>query len=138
LDQNILRALDTMLRTHNPFPKTFQFAHEVLQTARVESVPFQVFMKIVTEEGTDQRLYNHPTVNEIAALLSDDNATPATRDVIVRLRPTAPMHAVYSAFRLRVRSIIFCIMCFFSPVENAVGSMECDPLNQGLQQSVVV
>src|SRR5271169_6560847 len=85
LDQNILRALETMLRTHNPFPKTFQFAYEVLQTARVESVPLQVFMKIVTEEGMDQRVYNRPTVNEIAALLSDDNATPATRDVIVRL-----------------------------------------------------
>jgi hypothetical protein len=42
LDQNILRALETMLRTHNPFPKTFHFAYEVLQTARVESVPLHL------------------------------------------------------------------------------------------------
>jgi hypothetical protein len=89
LSQNILRALESMLRTHNPFPKTFQFVYEVLQTGRVESLPLQVFMKIVTDEGMDQRVYNRPTVNEISALLSDDNATLATRDVIVRLRPTA-------------------------------------------------
>src|SRR5271169_6517441 len=43
LDQNILRALEPMLRAHNPFRKTFQFAYEVLQTARVESVRLQVF-----------------------------------------------------------------------------------------------
>jgi len=88
LDPNILGALETMLRTYNPFPKTFQFAYEILQTARIESVPLHIFMKIITEQGMDQRVYNQPTVNEIAALLSDDNATPATRDVIVRLRPT--------------------------------------------------
>jgi Helitron helicase-like domain at N-terminus len=89
LDQNIRRALETMLRRHNPFPKIFQFAYEVLQTARVERVPLQIFMKIVTEEGMDQRVYNQPIVNEVAALLSGDNATPATRDVIIRLRPSA-------------------------------------------------
>ena len=83
LDRSILATLETMLRAHNPFPKTFQFAYEVLQTAGVESAPLPVFMKIVTEEGMDQRVYNHPTVDEIAALLSDNNATPATRDVIV-------------------------------------------------------
>ena len=89
LDRNVIRALETMLRMHNPFPKIFQFAYEVLQTTRIEGAPLRVFMKIVTEEGRDQRVYNQPTVDEIAALLSDDNATPATRDVIVRLRPSA-------------------------------------------------
>jgi len=53
LDRNVLRVLETMLRTHNPFLKTFQFVYEVLQTARVESVPLQVFMKIVTYEVMD-------------------------------------------------------------------------------------
>jgi hypothetical protein len=77
-----------MLRTHNPLHKTFQFAYEVLKTARVESVLLQVFMKIVTEKRVNQRVYNHPIVTELAALLSDDSATPATIDVIVRLRPT--------------------------------------------------
>jgi hypothetical protein len=75
-----------MLRMHNPFPKIFQFAYEILG---IESAPLRVFMKIVTEKGMDQRVYNQPTVHEIAALLSDDSATPATRDVIVRLRPSA-------------------------------------------------
>ena len=89
LDRNILSILEIILRTHNPFPKIFQFAYKVLQTGTVESMPLQIIMKIVTEEGRDQRVYNQLTVNEVAALLSDDNATPATRDVIVRLRPTA-------------------------------------------------
>src|SRR5579859_1808550 len=80
LDQNILRELETMLQTHNPFPKTFQFTYEVLQTARVESMPLQVFMKIVMEEGMDQRVYNQSAVHEVAASLSDDNATSAMRD----------------------------------------------------------
>ena len=89
LDRNIFRTLETMLRKHNPFPKIFQFAYEILQTTRIESAPLRVFMKIVTEEGMDQRVYNQPTVDEIAALFSDDNATPAVRDVIVRLHPSA-------------------------------------------------
>lgn len=37
----------------------------------------------------DQRVYNQPIVDEVPAFLSDNNATPATRDVIVRLRLTA-------------------------------------------------
>ena len=88
LDRNVFRALETMLRTHNLFPKIFQFAYEILQTTRIESASFRVFMKIVTKEGMDQRVYNQPIVDEIAALLSDDNVTPATRDVIVRLHPS--------------------------------------------------
>jgi len=64
-----------MLWTYNPFPKIFQFTYELLQTNRVESVPLQIFMKIIIEEGMDQRVYNQPTVNEVAALLSDNNAT---------------------------------------------------------------
>ena len=85
LDRNVLRALETMLQTYNPFLNTFQFTYKVLQTTRVESVPLQIIMKIVTDERIDQRVYNQPTVNEVAALLSDKNATPSTRDVIVRL-----------------------------------------------------
>jgi hypothetical protein len=76
LDRNILSAL----RTHNPFPKIFQFAYEVLQTGTIESVPLQVIMKIVAEEGRDQRVYNQPTVNEIAALLSDEKIALLRRE----------------------------------------------------------
>lgn len=63
---------------HNPFPKIFQFAYEVLQTVTVESVPLQVFMKIVIEEGANKRVYNQPTVNEVAVLPSDNNAVDWT------------------------------------------------------------
>ena len=84
----IFSALETMLQTHNPFPEIFQFGYEVLQRAGVESMPLSVFMKVVTEERMDQRVYNQPAVDEVAALVSDDNTTPATRDVFVRLRPT--------------------------------------------------
>ena len=80
LDRNILSALKIMLRTHNPFPKIFQFAYEVLQTGTIESVPLQVIMKIVAEEGRDQRVYNQPTVNEIAALLSDEKIALLRRE----------------------------------------------------------
>jgi hypothetical protein len=46
-------------------------------------------MKIVMGEGIDQRVYKQPTVDEIVTLFSDNNVTPAMRDVIVRLRPSA-------------------------------------------------
>ena len=60
-------------------------------------------MKIVME-GTDQRVYNQPTADEIAALLSDDNVAPATRDVIAqvnvddqscRWKAIFPLHAAH-------------------------------------------
>ena len=95
-------------------------------------------MKIITEEGMDQRVYKRPTANEVAALLSDDSATPATRDVIVRLRPTAAN--TYALQRIPSTSSLYHLLHYvlLFPVENAVGRVECGPFNQGLQRSVVV
>jgi hypothetical protein len=55
-----MKTLDAMLREHNPFLEIFQFAHEVLQTWALESVPFQILMKIINDDGADQRRYNQP------------------------------------------------------------------------------
>ena len=44
LDRNVFRALEIMLRTHNPFPRIFRFAYEILQMTRIESAPLLILI----------------------------------------------------------------------------------------------
>lgn len=79
-----MRALDVMLREYNPFPEIFRFANEILQTSILEGVSLQASVKIINDDGTDQRRYNRPMAHEVVLLLTDDNLIAATRDYIVR------------------------------------------------------
>jgi hypothetical protein len=88
LNEEITRALDVILRQHSPFPETFQFTHEILQTSALEDVHLQILMKTVNDDGTDHKRYNRPTAREVVLLLVDNGLSAAIKDIVARLRTT--------------------------------------------------
>ncbi|MCI09419.1 helicase-like protein, partial [Trifolium medium] len=68
IDANIVRKLKTMLDTHNVHAKAFRMARDTLKKN-----PFQdLKLKLISERTTDGRIYNKPTVSEVAALIVGD------------------------------------------------------------------
>ncbi|PNY10906.1 helicase-like protein [Trifolium pratense] len=82
IDANIVLKLKNMLDTHNVHAKSFRMARDTLKKN-----PFQdLKLKLISERTTDGRIYNKPTVSEVAALIVGDIDSAAKRDIIMHKR----------------------------------------------------
>jgi hypothetical protein len=57
-----------MLDEHNVHAKTFRMARDILKANPVQNLK----LKLIAERRSDGRIYNQPTVSEVAALIVGD------------------------------------------------------------------
>ncbi|PNX71990.1 helicase-like protein [Trifolium pratense] len=82
LDANIVHKLKVMLDEHNVHARSFRMAKQTLQNNFFQDLKF----KLISERTTDGRIYNKPTVSEVAALIVGDIDSAAERDIIMHKR----------------------------------------------------
>jgi hypothetical protein len=71
-----------MLDEHNTHAKVFRMARSRLLEGNVGDVK----LKLIAERKTDGRVYNKPTVSEVAALIVGDIDSAEKRDIIIEAR----------------------------------------------------
>jgi PIF1-like helicase/Helitron helicase-like domain at N-terminus/Helicase len=91
LDPATLTTLDFLLRRDNPFYKLYHRARDILeQQPGLASLRLTPQLRLISNDGSDPRRYNLPTVNhELAALISDipsEYGRPGNRDILLYLR----------------------------------------------------
>jgi hypothetical protein len=71
-----------MLDENNVHAKGFRMARDVLKDDNVNDLK----LKLISERSTDGRIYNQPTVSEVAALIVGDVDSYEKRDIILHIR----------------------------------------------------
>jgi len=89
-----------MLDTNNVHAKAFRMARDVFKEGPVQDVR----LKLISERKTDGRVYNKPTVSEVATLISGDIDSAERRDIIMQsqsgnLQIIDEFHASYLGFQ---------------------------------------
>ncbi|KAI5420168.1 hypothetical protein KIW84_044089 [Lathyrus oleraceus] len=80
VDVNIVRKLSEMLYEHNVHAQSFRMARDRLCEEGVSDLK----LRLISERRNDGRIYNQPTVSEVAALIVGDVDTAEKRDIIVQ------------------------------------------------------
>ncbi|KAI5401906.1 hypothetical protein KIW84_066391 [Lathyrus oleraceus] len=80
VDVNIVRKLSEMLYEHNVHAQSFRMARGRLCEEGVSDLK----LRLISERRNDGRIYNQPTVSEVAALIVGDVDTAEKRDIIVQ------------------------------------------------------
>jgi len=82
-DRRIIRILQRLMYRYNPYARRFKTTGERI---RADDAPV-LGLKIVCQRAGDERRYNRPTADEIAAILPGDATdAPGNRDIIIQLR----------------------------------------------------
>ena len=68
-----------MLYEHNVHAQSFQMARDILSQRDV----LDLKLRLISDRKTDGRIYNQPTVFEVAALIVGDVDTAEKRDIIM-------------------------------------------------------
>ncbi|GAU50219.1 hypothetical protein TSUD_408980 [Trifolium subterraneum] len=100
IDEEIVNKLKSMLDEHNVHAKAFRMARDLLQNNQVQDLKLQ----LIADRKTDGRIYNKPTVSEVAAFIVGDVHTGSQRDIIMHkksghLQRINEFHASYLAFQ---------------------------------------
>ncbi|PNX97388.1 helicase-like protein [Trifolium pratense] len=100
LDENIVRKLKVMLDEHNVHARSFRMTKQTLQNNYFQDLKF----KLISERTTDGRIYNKPTVSEVAARIVGDIDSAAERDIIMhkrsgQLKRINEFHPAYLAYQ---------------------------------------
>ncbi|XP_058767402.1 uncharacterized protein LOC131641097 [Vicia villosa] len=99
-DPEVVSRLASMLYTFNPHAKSFQMAKQWLNNGETPNLK----LRLISNRSTDGRVYNQPTVSEVAALVVGDIDTAEMRDIIMqtkggRLQRINELHAAYMAYQ---------------------------------------
>jgi len=82
IDVEIVKKLTTMLDEFNVHAKSFRVARD-----RYREQPFHdLKLRLIAERTKDGRIYNMPTVSEVAALIVGDVDSASPRDIIMENR----------------------------------------------------
>ncbi|MCH79515.1 helicase-like protein, partial [Trifolium medium] len=82
INKEIVTNLVKMLDDHNVLAKGFRMARDILKDGQVHNLK----LKLISERTTDGRIYNQPTVSEVAALIVGDVDSGEKRDIILHER----------------------------------------------------
>jgi hypothetical protein len=82
IDKDIVVQLCNMLDEHNVHTKGFRMARDLLKDGNVHDFK----LKLISERRSDGRIYNQPTVSEVAALIVWDVDYAEARDIILHQR----------------------------------------------------
>jgi hypothetical protein len=96
----IVANLGSMLDEHNVLAKGFRMARDRLKEGNVKDLK----LRLIHDRKTDGRIYNIPTVSEVAALIVGDVDEGETRDIIVqersgKLERISEFHPSYLAYQ---------------------------------------
>lgn len=97
LDRLIIEKLKEMVDTYNPIAKVFRMARDRLAGQEVKNLK----LRLIRKRNKDSRIYNLPTVDEIAALVVGDiDIDNGDRDIIVetqsgQLQRIHELHPLY-------------------------------------------
>ncbi|GAU36985.1 hypothetical protein TSUD_150210 [Trifolium subterraneum] len=80
IDAHVVAQLGAMLDEHNVLAKGFRMARDRLREGNVKDLK----LRLINDRKTDGRIYNLPTVSEVAALIVGDVDEGETRDIIVQ------------------------------------------------------
>ncbi|XP_045792116.1 uncharacterized protein LOC123886886 [Trifolium pratense] len=100
IDPDIVRSLSRMLDEHNVHAKAFRMARDKLQAGNVKELK----LRLIHDRKTDGRIYNTPTVSEVAALIVGDVDAGDSRDIIIqekggKLTRINEFHASYLGYQ---------------------------------------
>ncbi|XP_058775274.1 uncharacterized protein LOC131649531 [Vicia villosa] len=100
IDENVINQLSNMLYEFNPHAKSFQMAKQWLNNGETQNLK----LRLISSRSTDGRVYNQPTVSEVAALVVGDIDTAEMRDIIMQTRGGGlqrinELHAAYMAYQ---------------------------------------
>ncbi|XP_058784726.1 uncharacterized protein LOC131659570 [Vicia villosa] len=100
IDVNIVKKLSSMLYQHNVHAQSFKMARDILSEDNVSDLK----LRLISERRTDGRIYNQPTVSEVAALIVGDVNTAEKRDIIMhkqsgQLQRIDEYHTSYLGFQ---------------------------------------
>jgi hypothetical protein len=89
LCRSMMDSLQLMLLDHYQYSKVFKHAYEILQN-NPDVSDANIRLRIMPSQ--DQRRYNLPASNEVAAILPGDGTAPERRDIVLRPRSQANEH----------------------------------------------
>ncbi|XP_058749840.1 uncharacterized protein LOC131622824 [Vicia villosa] len=100
IDEMVVQQLSNMLYECNPHAKNFQMARKWLDNGENQNLK----LRLISDRSTYGRVYNKPTVSEVAALVVGDIDTAEMRDIIMQtkggqLQRINDLHASYMAFQ---------------------------------------
>ncbi|XP_058726554.1 uncharacterized protein LOC131597913 [Vicia villosa] len=100
VNRDVVGKLKDMLDNCNPHAKAFQMARDLLR-----GNPFlDLKIRLICDRPQDGRVYNTPTVSEVAALIVGDIDPDTTRDIIIHarnghLQQITKFHPAYLAYQ---------------------------------------
>ncbi|XP_058773426.1 uncharacterized protein LOC131647553 [Vicia villosa] len=82
IDKNIVHKLKIMLDEFNIHAKFFRMARDILD----DNAFLDLKLRVICDRPEDGRVYNRPTVSEVAALVMGDIDSACNRDIIIQAR----------------------------------------------------
>jgi hypothetical protein len=100
INKDIVAKLKQMLDEHNVHAKGFRMARDLLKDGELHDLK----LKLIAERKSDGRIYDQPTVSEVAALIVGDVDTGEKRDIILhksggRLQRIDEFHPAYLSYQ---------------------------------------
>lgn len=100
VDAEIVQKLSKMIYEHNIHAQSFRMARESLSQGNVPNLK----LRLISERSTDGRIYNQPTVSEVAALIVGDVDYAEKRDIIMQtqsgeLQRISEFHTSYLGYQ---------------------------------------
>ncbi|XP_058755824.1 uncharacterized protein LOC131629044 [Vicia villosa] len=82
IERPVVKKLKMMLDQHNVHAKAFRMARDVLRTNSFTDLK----LRFISDRSEDGRVYNKPTVSEVAALIVGDIDSADKRDILIQRR----------------------------------------------------
>ncbi|XP_058768606.1 uncharacterized protein LOC131642370 [Vicia villosa] len=82
IERPVVKKLKMMLDQHNVHAKAFRMARDVLRTNSFTDLK----LRLISDRSEDGRVYNKPTVSEVAALIVGDIDYADKRDILIQRR----------------------------------------------------
>ncbi|XP_058727499.1 uncharacterized protein LOC131598990 [Vicia villosa] len=82
IERPVVKKLKMMLDQHNVHAKAFRMARDVLRTNSFTDLK----LRLISDRSEDGRVYNKPTVSEVAALIVGDIDSADKRDILIQRR----------------------------------------------------
>ena len=101
---DIMQVIQNVMDEISPYAVAYKYMHEVEQEEQISActenrTPREV--RLHFKRGPDQRRYNEPTHDEVAAVfIGEDGAPPANRDVVIYPKNTPPQRISYMSCNL--------------------------------------
>ncbi|XP_058782402.1 uncharacterized protein LOC131656821 [Vicia villosa] len=100
IDNNIVTQLKLVLDEYNPHAKAFRMARDMMKQTGYQELK----LKLIADRSEEGRVYNHPTVSEVTALIVGDTDSGSKRDIIAqhrdgKLQRIYEFHKIYLAYQ---------------------------------------